>query len=560
LVYIDRMMGYKNKWHILKTSGCSITLVFLTTMTLHGVHSKPASNEGISPLIKPENDGSSLGTSNSMYEEDQGFGLFSRRKLGGISKTSNVGIGPIMQNDMNSVASSNSMYNSEQGLGLFSRKYLAPKAYYYGNFDNNDYVNANEQYIPEKYNPPQNLNTPIDYDRLDNTNSDLSSINTLGDPSLSSNIYYPRQDDSSYFPNSQFPNQQQNSFIDYLSPKPENSIPEYDYIGSYDYGSIPEYPVRPDYPVPRPDYPVPRPEYPDYDGNNNGCNTPSVCQPCIPCQWYEQCCFNNCIQSCEEEIPITVSPWPWPTPDPTWPTPDPTWPTIPPSPPTDEPTTTTPKPKCHVPGWHFINGKEIYLSEIYRNDKTLSWYEADSKAGNIGGHLAEITSEEETDLFNQVKECYPYGVPDFWIGGSDMANFTNWVWSRGTPVDCIGCYTNWVPQVQGPKDHCMKLKFVEIESMNEGSGNNEDGNTSPEYTYTNKWYKEICKGEPRPTAFLAERIQGTLPSPTEASTRPTIPTEASTRPTIPTEASTRPTFPTIPPSPTPVQPTDEGPH
>ena len=45
---------------------------------------------------------------------------------------------------------------------------------------------------------------------------------------------------------------------------------------------------------------------------------------------------------------------------------------------------------------------------------------------------------------------YPYGVPSFWIGGSDMANHTNWVWSRGTAVDCIGCYTNWVvPNVQG---------------------------------------------------------------------------------------------------------------
>ena len=49
----------------------------------------------------------------------------------------------------------------------------------------------------------------------------------------------------------------------------------------------------------------------------------------------------------------------------------------------------------------------------------------------------------------------------------------------------------------------MKLKFEEI--IDEGNGNNEDGSTSPEVLYTNKWYKKICKGEPTPTAFLAER-------------------------------------------------------
>ena len=51
---------------------------------------------------------------------------------------------------------------------------------------------------------------------------------------------------------------------------------------------------------------------------------------------------------------------------------------------------------------------------------------------------------------------YPYGVPDLWIGGSDMANHTNWVWSRGTPIDCIGCYTNWAPNIQGSNIYYMQ--------------------------------------------------------------------------------------------------------
>lgn len=513
------MMGYKQRKHKFYTLG-SIALSLFTTMTLHEVYCKPAINEGNAPIIEDMN---SLASSNSMYEEDQGFGLFSRRKLGGILTTSNEGIPPIVQNDMSSVASSDSIYDKDQGLALFSRRYPPSNLYDYGDFDNMDYSNVD-------YSPPQPLNPAMSYDSLDNPNSDLSSLNSFEDPSMAANIYYQQDADSSYFPNKPFPNQPQNSFMDYLSPKPEHSIPEYNipnYGGAYDYGSIPEYPVRPD-------YPLPRPEYPDYEDNNDDCNTPVVNKPCTPCQWYNPCCFNNCIQSCEK---VTESPWPWPTPDPIWPTISPTDVPLP-------KTTSLPKPKCHVPGWHFIKGKEIYLSKIYRNDKTLSWFEADSKAESIGGYLAEITSKEETDLLNQIKECYPYGVPGFWIGGSDMANHTNWVWSRGTPVDCIGCYTNWVvPNVQGPKDHCMKLKFEEV--IDEGSGDNEDGNTSPEILFTNKWHKKICKGEPAPTAFLAERIEGTLPSPTEAKTEP----------------STRPTIPTIPTSEatTPVQPTDGGP-
>ena len=36
---------------------------------------------------------------------------------------------------------------------------------------------------------------------------------------------------------------------------------------------------------------------------------------------------------------------------------------------------------------------------------------------------------------------YPFGpMPWFWIGGNDLANYTHWVWTRGTAV---GPYENW---------------------------------------------------------------------------------------------------------------------
>lgn len=31
-------------------------------------------------------------------------------------------------------------------------------------------------------------------------------------------------------------------------------------------------------------------------------------------------------------------------------------------------------------------------------------------------------------------------MPWFWIGGNDLANYTHWVWTRGTSV---GPYENW---------------------------------------------------------------------------------------------------------------------
>ena len=58
-----------------------------------------------------------------------------------------------------------------------------------------------------------------------------------------------------------------------------------------------------------------------------------------------------------------------------------------------------------MPGWNDIEGYEIYLGEIYARNTTLSWFEADAKAVEVGGYLAEITSEKETKIFQRVQEC-----------------------------------------------------------------------------------------------------------------------------------------------------------
>ena len=66
-------------------------------------------------------------------------------------------------------------------------------------------------------------------------------------------------------------------------------------------------------------------------------------------------------------------------------------------------------------------------------------------------------------------------------------------------------------KILGIKDQCMMMKF-QMEDAIEGSGGQEDtperGDQDveqPDFITTNRWYKENCRGIPRPTAFLAER-------------------------------------------------------
>ena len=61
--------------------------------------------------------------------------------------------------------------------------------------------------------------------------------------------------------------------------------------------------------------------------------------------------------------------------------------------------------------------------------------------------LHRFIGELDQSIYSNVG--YPFVLPNFWIGGNDLARFKTWVWSRGTTIDCPGCYTNWVPQVQG---------------------------------------------------------------------------------------------------------------
>ena len=71
----------------------------------------------------------------------------------------------------------------------------------------------------------------------------------------------------------------------------------------------------------------------------------------------------------------------------------------------------------------------------------ITWYEAESKAVELGGHLVTINDALEDNWL--ITTFTPSGYIDFylWIGLNDAAIEGQFVWSSGEPVS----YTNWYP-------------------------------------------------------------------------------------------------------------------
>lgn len=68
----------------------------------------------------------------------------------------------------------------------------------------------------------------------------------------------------------------------------------------------------------------------------------------------------------------------------------------------DPPTTTVKSCSYSVPGWNIINGKRVYLGD--REDH-LTWFAAEAKAIEVGGHLLEIRSPSDNLIFAQIRTC-----------------------------------------------------------------------------------------------------------------------------------------------------------
>lgn len=59
--------------------------------------------------------------------------------------------------------------------------------------------------------------------------------------------------------------------------------------------------------------------------------------------------------------------------------------------------------KCQwqVPGWATIHGRDYYLSGL----EPMTWAQAEAKALEQNGYLAEIETKAENHIFDQIKHC-----------------------------------------------------------------------------------------------------------------------------------------------------------
>ena len=56
-------------------------------------------------------------------------------------------------------------------------------------------------------------------------------------------------------------------------------------------------------------------------------------------------------------------------------------------------------------GWSIINNKRIYLGS---SEAQLSWFAAEAKAIEVGGHLLEIYSNEHNLFLDSIRQCKPF--------------------------------------------------------------------------------------------------------------------------------------------------------
>ena len=237
----------------------------------------------------------------------------------------------------NSLLGANSVYGNDPSFSLNSQDYYNPEFSNYGDYGDSidpSYMNMEDSFYP------------------DNTGGSINGnpINNYND--INKNPALP-------IPNEQFTSPE-NMWNDFLSPQDEKSIPEYEMpeypsydmpqdldqneapidsnpqypvdqsfpvpINEYqDYGVpenidpnkptdgiIPDYPLKPDYEfqpqypnygIPQNiepnkpfEYPSPQPNYPDYGIPQ----TIVYNNPCNPCQWYDPCCYRNCIKICDQ--------------------------------------------------------------------------------------------------------------------------------------------------------------------------------------------------------------------------------------------------------------------
>ena len=264
----------------------------------------------------------------------------------------------------NTLLDSNSVYGNEPDFSSNLEDYSAPQFTDYGDYgsmDNQKYMNTDNSYYPDNFETSGNSNPAMAYDNMNNVNSITNyndpSIVTNNEPfpnpermwndflSPNGESSIPEYESQDFPIDQNYPMDPQ-GYPDYAMPQDiKPNAPSIDSVpcGKPCGGS--EYPVNQNYPIPSPeyqdyavpqnidsnspfveideyavkpdhsfqpnfpnygvpqnvepykpfDYPAPRPSYPDY-----GISQDIAYNPCNPCQWYDPCCYQNCIRICDQ--------------------------------------------------------------------------------------------------------------------------------------------------------------------------------------------------------------------------------------------------------------------
>ena len=115
----------------------------------------------------------------------------------------------VRKDDITSLSYSNPINAFEQSPSFPDQNYPSPQFYDYGSFD--------------QYNPSENIPPVSSYNTFENADPEMGYADVFGDPSFSSDMYYPQEEAPSYFQEELEPSQP-SSFINYLLPTNDTSI------------------------------------------------------------------------------------------------------------------------------------------------------------------------------------------------------------------------------------------------------------------------------------------------------------------------------------------------
>ena len=110
-------------------------------------------------------------------------------------------------------------------------------------------------------------------------------------------------------------------------------------------------------------------------------------------------------------------------------------------------------------GWKELNSACYQLS-----GNKLNWEDAEKSCQGQGGHLASVHSAEQNNFLTGLT------TERHWLGGIDVANEGDWVWSDGT----AWTFTDWKAGeptnsgALGNNEDCLEKNYAGIQWNDEG--------------------------------------------------------------------------------------------